>query len=195
MESESAFVKQDSLNLPLDVLLEFLVDPTKLELKMEDAAVSPASKTTMEFVLNVPPELSGAQPQANASSFVDKTQLTMIELENASVLKDLVLLEECVRNALPTILSAMDTVLLAQSTPNIVKNQETAIVLVDSLPISLEFVVKNVEPMKNTILILINVNASRVLAEFKEDVPFALLVLRPQLMEEAVQTVVLMRSL
>ena len=158
MVLESAFVKLDSPNLLLVVPLEFLADPIKSELLMEVAVARLDSLTIMEFAPNAHLEPSGAPLQINASLSVVKTQLTVQKMENVSVLMDLVLWVECVKDAQETTLSAMDIVLLAQSTLNTILSQETAIVSVDSSPINSEFVLKNVEQMKNIILILINAN-------------------------------------
>ena len=87
----------------------------------------------------------------------------------------------------------MDIVLLAQLTPNSVMQLEIVIALVVSIPINSESVLRNAEPMKNIMLILINVNVSRVLEEFKEDVLSVLQELKLLLMDQAVQTVNLMR--
>ena len=87
----------------------------------------------------------------------------------------------------------MDIVLLAQSTPNSVMQLEIVIALVVSILINSESVLRNAEPMKNIMLILINVNVSRVLEEFKEDVLSVLLELKLLLMDQAAQTVELMR--
>ena len=87
----------------------------------------------------------------------------------------------------------MDIVLLAQLTPNSVMPLEIVIALVVSIPINSESALRNVEPMNNIMLILINVNVSRVLEEFKEDVLSVLLELKLLLMDQAAQTVELMR--
>ena len=52
----------------------------------------------------------------------------------------------------------MDTVLLVQLTLNLMLEQTTVIVKVDSIPINSVSVLKNVEQMKNIMLILINAN-------------------------------------
>ena len=87
----------------------------------------------------------------------------------------------------------MDIVLLAQLTPNSVMPLEIVIALVVSIPINSESALRNAELMKNIMLILINVNVSRVLEEFKEDVLSVLLELKLLLMDQAAQTVELMR--
>ena len=64
---------------------------------------------------------------------------------------------------------ATDIVSPAQLTLNSMLTQEIVIVLVDSIPMNSESALRNAEPTNNTILILINVNVSRDLEEFKED--------------------------
>ena len=84
----SASANQDSPELMATASLENPAEPTKSELLMEVAAASKDSPTTMESVLNVLLELSGAPLPTNASSSVVKTQLTTKEPRNACVLKD-----------------------------------------------------------------------------------------------------------
>ena len=133
MDLESVFVRLDSLKLLENAFLENLAEPTKSELLMEVASVLMDSPTTMEFALNVLPELSGALPHKNASSFVVKTQLMMSKPRNACVLKDLVLWVEFVKPVLQTTLLATDIVSLVQLTPDSTQLQETVIVSVDSI--------------------------------------------------------------
>ena len=89
MDLVSASVNQDSLELTAIVFLENLVEPIKSELLTEVAAASKDSPITMESVLNVLLELSGALLPTNVSSSVVKTQLTTKVPKNACVLKDL----------------------------------------------------------------------------------------------------------
>ena len=88
MDLEFASARPDSLKLMENAFPENHAEPTKLELLMEDAAVSKDSPTTMASALNVLLEPSGAQPQENASSSVDSTQLTMSKPKNVCALKD-----------------------------------------------------------------------------------------------------------
>ena len=84
--------------------------PTPSEQQMETATANLDIKTTEVSVLNVLLELSGAQPLKNACSCVVKTQLTQLLLVPVNVLTVSVLWVDCVKNALLTISSAMDTV-------------------------------------------------------------------------------------
>lgn len=188
MDLEFASARLDSLKLMENAFPENPAEPTKSELLMEVANVFKDSPTTMESALNVLPELSGALPQENASSFAVRTQLMMSKPRSACALKDSVSWVEFVKPAPQTTSSAMDTASLAQSTPDSTQHQETAIASAVSTPINSESALRNATPTKNTILTLINVNASRVSEEFKEDAQSVLLDQKPLPMDPAALT-------
>ena len=88
MDLESASARLDSPKLMENAYPENPAEPTKSELPTEAANALTASPTTTESALNVLPELSGAQPQESASSFVARTQLMMSKPRNVCALKD-----------------------------------------------------------------------------------------------------------
>lgn len=114
MESECVSAKLDSSSPEVHASRVLPVEPTLRGLLTEAADVFLAIPTTMEFVLNVPSELSGAQLPRSVFTFAARTPSMMFRPVLASVLKVSDLWAKFVRNVLETTLSVTDTVLLAQ---------------------------------------------------------------------------------
>lgn len=149
---------------------------------MEAALVPLASPTTTVSALNVLPELSGAQPQVNASSFVAKMQFSPQLPTLVSALLAMVLWEDNANSALLATSSAMDIVSLALSTQSTTSILKTAIASQVSSPINTESVLLSVEPMKFMTLNLLAAFVFKVWEESMELVLSARLALRLLLM-------------
>ena len=77
----------DTSDLKINVFKVLHVELMKSEILKEDVYADKVSLISMEFVLNVLKELFGALPHKNVSTFVDKTQLSLNQLENVNALK------------------------------------------------------------------------------------------------------------
>jgi len=152
MDLESASAVKDFILATVPALQELLAEPTKRKTQQVNASAHLDSPTIMEFAQNALPELFGVQHPANAFMFAVKTQPTQLQLMPVFAVLDSVFLVDHVKYAHRDILSLMDTVLLAQSTPLTILPHKTVHAFLDSSPINGESVLENAVLTKFTIL-------------------------------------------
>jgi len=126
------------------------VEPTPSRKPMEPAFVHQDSPTTTESAPNAPPEPSGAQPPANASSSAVKTQSTQPHPTAASVWQATEFCQASANNAQTASSSATDTASPVQSTQPTTPTLLIVIAQLDSTPTNMESAPRNAELTKST---------------------------------------------